>query len=97
LARLAREGNDKGETRSNVSFSVFDGDLKPGGDGACIDSLYTTAIHDFDPFERLAYERALFVSTAQSLGRKTLIWQADPNFNNDQHLADPRSGDAFPA
>jgi len=196
---------------SNVSFSVFDGDLKAGGDGACVDSLYTTAIHDFntlerplvwlpgdndwtdcwgrygpgtggfDPLERLAHERALFASTDQSLGQKTLtltrqlpaypenvrwsygpvvyigldvqgsndnypyagvdgetrsdaeiarqraeesarkaadlswlhagfeyakqigakgvmvIWQADPNFNNDQQLADPRSGDAFPA
>lgn len=25
-----------------------------------------------------------------------LIWQADPNFNNEQHLADLRSWDAFP-
>lgn len=26
-----------------------------------------------------------------------VIWQADPNFNNDQHLADTRSYDAYPA
>jgi hypothetical protein len=26
-----------------------------------------------------------------------VIWQADPNFNNEQHLADPRSWDAYPA
>ena len=203
--------------RSNVAFSVFDGDLKAGGDGPCSDSLYTTAIANFntlerplvwvpgdndwtdcwgrygpgtlpysDPLERLAFERMLFTSTDQSFGRRTLtltrqsdeggpfvlysenvrwtfgpvvylglnvqgsndnypyagvdgetrgaaeidrqraeerarkaanlawlhdgftyaaeigakgvmvIWQADPNFNNDQHLADPRSGDAYP-
>jgi hypothetical protein len=201
---------------SKVAFSIFDGDLKAGGDGPCADSLYTTAIANFntlqkpliwvpgdndwtdcwgrygtstlpysDPLERLAFERQLFTSTDQSLGRKTLtltrqsdqgglyaeysenvrwtfgpvvyiglnvqgsndnypyagvdgetrpqseinrqraeevarkaadiqwlhdgfeyaarvgakgvmvIWQADPNFNNEQHLADPRSWDAF--
>jgi hypothetical protein len=25
-----------------------------------------------------------------------VVWQADPNFNNDQHLTDPRSWDAYP-
>jgi hypothetical protein len=195
---------------ANVAFSAFDGDLKSGGDGGCVDSLYTTSIANFntlrdplvwvpgdndwtdcwgrygpssapffDPLERLAHERALFASTSQSLGRRTLtltrqgqgypenvrwtygpvvyiglnvqgsndnypyagvdgetrsddqiarmraeetarkaadlqwldagfsyakrtgakgvmvIWQADPNFNNEQHLADPRSYDAF--
>ena len=25
-----------------------------------------------------------------------VIWQADPNFNNEQHLSDIRSWDAFP-
>jgi hypothetical protein len=203
---------------SRVAFSVFDGDLKAGGDGPCADSLYTTAIANFntlerplvwvpgdndwtdcwgrygpstlpysDPLERLAFERLLFASTDQSLGRRTLtltrqsdgggpyalyaenvrwrmgpvvylglnvqgsndnypyagvdgetrsaseitrqraeeiarkaaaiewlhegfasakqagakgvmvVWQADPNFNNEQHLADPRSWDAYPA
>jgi hypothetical protein len=202
---------------SHVAFSVFDGDLKAGGDGPCADSLYTTAIANFntlerpliwlpgdndwtdcwgrygpstlpysDPLERLAFERLLFTSTDQSLGQKTLtltrqsseggqyalysenvrwrlgpvvyigldvqgsndnypyagvdgetrspgeinrqraeevarkaaaiawlregfayaahvgargvmiLWQADPNFNNDQHLEDTRSWDAFP-
>jgi hypothetical protein len=202
--------------RSRVAFSVFDGDLKAGGDGPCADSLYDTAIANFnklerplvwlpgdndwtdcwgrygpgtlpysDPLERLDLERLLFTSTDQSLGRKTLrltrqssegglyglysenvrwrlgpvvyiglnvqgsndnypyagadgetrsqaeidrqraeerarkaadihwlhegfayaastgakgvmvIWQADPNFNNEQHLADTRSWDAF--
>ena len=88
---------------SHVAFSVFDGDLKAGGDGPCADSLYTTAIAHFntleqplvwlpgdndwtdcwgrygpstlpysDPLERLAFERLLFASTDQSLGRKTL-------------------------
>ena len=194
---------------SNVAFSVFDGDLKAGGDGACTDSLYSTALANFDtlerplvwlpgdndwtdcwgrygpgtggydPLEQLAHERELFASTPQSLGLKTLtltrqepaypenvrwsygpvvylgldvqgsndnypyagvdgetrsdaeiarmraeevarktaniqwlhdgfafaraegakavmvIWQADPNFNNESHLADPRSWDAF--
>jgi len=203
---------------SHVAFSVFDGDLKAGGDGPCSDSLYTTAIANFntlerplvwvpgdndwtdcwgrygpstlpysDPLERLAFERLLFTATDQSLGQKTLtltrqssggglysaypenvrwklgpvvylglnvqgsndnypyagvdgetrsaaeiarqraeetarkaanlawlregfayaasvrakglmvIWQADPNFNNEQHLADSRSWDAYPA
>jgi hypothetical protein len=203
--------------RHHVAFSVFDGDLKSGGDGPCADGLYTTAIANFnklerpliwvpgdndwtdcwgrygpntapfsDPLERLALERLLFTSTDQSLGQRTLtltrqsaegglytlysenvrwklgpvvyiglnvqgsndnypyagvdgetrstaeidrqraeerarkaadlawlhegfeyaadhhakgvmvVWQADPNFNNDQHLTDTRSGDAFP-
>jgi len=198
--------------RSHVAFSVFDGDLKAGGDGPCSDSLYTTAIANFnmlkqplirlpgdndwtdcwgrygpstlpysDPLERLNFERLLFASTDQSLGQRTLtltrqdggysenvrwkfgpvvfvglnvqgsndnypyagvdgetrsageiarqraeevarkaaniqwlrdafeyasrvrargvmvMWQADPNFNNDQHLADTRSYDAYPS
>jgi hypothetical protein len=88
---------------ANVSFSVFDGDLKAGGDGACVDSLYSTALDNFntlerplvwlpgdndwtdcwgrygpgtggyDPEERLAYERTQFDATNQSLGQKTLI------------------------
>jgi hypothetical protein len=87
---------------SKVAFSLFDGDLKAGGDGPCSDSLYSTAIANFnslehpliwvpgdndwtdcwgrygpgtgtdDPLERLAYERAQFASTSQSLGQKTL-------------------------
>jgi hypothetical protein len=88
---------------SNVSFSIFDGDLKAGGDGPCGNSLYTGAISQFDtlerplvwvpgdndwtdcwgrygpsqqpyfdPIERLAYERRLFDATDQSLGQKTL-------------------------
>src|SRR5260221_5213473 len=88
--------------KANVAFSVFDGDLKAGGDGACTDSLYTTAIAGFnslerplvwlpgdndwtdcwgrygpgtggsDPLERLAPERQLFASTDESLGKRTL-------------------------
>jgi hypothetical protein len=202
--------------RSHVAFSVYDGDLKAGGDGPCSDSLYYTALANFnkleqplvfipgdndwtdcwgrygtstlpysDPLERLAFERQLFFSTDESLGRRKLtltresseggayalysenvrwkrgpvvylglnvqgsndnfpyagvdgetrsqaeidrqraeerarkaadihwlqegfayakrtgakgvmvIWQADLNFNNEQHLADPRSWDAF--
>ena len=202
---------------SDVAFSVFDGDLKAGGDGPCSDdNLYAPALANFDklerpliwvpgdndwtdcwgrygpgtgtddPLERLDHERRLFASTDRSLGRKTLrltresqeggqyapyvenvrwtlgpvvylglnvqgsndnypyagvdgetrsdaeigrqraeevarkaanlhwldegfafakrtgakgvmiIWQADPNFNNDQHVADPRSADAYP-
>jgi hypothetical protein len=86
-----------------LQFSAFDGDLKAGGDGPCSDSLYTTALANFnslekplivvpgdndwtdcwgrygpgtapfsDPLERLQHERDLFYSTNQSLGRKTL-------------------------
>jgi hypothetical protein len=88
---------------SRVSFSIFDGDLKAGGDGPCSDSLYATALAGFnslqrpliwvpgdndwtdcwgrygpgqlpyfDPIERLNHERAVFDSTSQSLGRHTL-------------------------
>src|SRR5262249_13101293 len=32
----------------HVAFSMFDGDLKAGGDGPCADSLYTTAIENFN-------------------------------------------------
>ena len=38
--------------RSHVAFSIFDGDLKAGGDGPCNDSLYTTALANFDRLER---------------------------------------------
>jgi hypothetical protein len=208
---------------SNVAFSIFDGDLKAGGDGPCSDSLYTTSIASFntlerplvwvpgdndwtdcwgrygpstlpysDPIERLNHERQLFALSDQSLGQKTLTltresseggryavysenvrwqygpvvyigldvqgsndnypyhdtdaenptapvrsdseiareqgeetarkaadlhwlaegfayakqvgakgvlidWQADPNFNNEQHLTNPHDGDAYPA
>ena len=37
---------------SHVAFSVFDGDLKAGGDGPCSDSLYTTAIANFNMLEQ---------------------------------------------
>jgi len=36
---------------SRVAFSIFDGDLKAGGDGPCSDSLYTTAIASFNTLE----------------------------------------------
>jgi len=89
--------------RNHVAFSAFDGDLKAGGDGPCSDSLYTTALDNFnsldrplivvpgdndwtdcwgrygpgtqpysDPEERLNFERLLFYSTDRSLGRQTL-------------------------
>jgi hypothetical protein len=89
--------------KSNVAFSIFDGDLKAGGDGPCNDSLFTTSISNFntlerplvwvpgdndwtdcwgrygpstlpysDPIERLSTERRLFDATDQSLGQKTL-------------------------
>jgi hypothetical protein len=88
---------------SHVAFSVFDGDLKAGGDGSCSDDLYTTALANFNklkdplifvpgdndwtdcwgrygsatmpffnPEGRLDLERSLFASTDQSLGQKTL-------------------------
>src|SRR5262245_11167114 len=89
--------------RSDVAFSVFDGDLKAGGDGPCSDSLYFTALDNFnslkrplifvpgdndwtdcwgrygpstlpfsDPEERLNFERVLFFATDRSLGQHTL-------------------------
>jgi hypothetical protein len=95
---LLRNMND-----SHVAFSIFDGDLQAGSDGPCNDSLYTTALANFDtlerpliwlpgdndwtdcwgrygpaqqpfhdPIERLNYERQLFDSTSQSLGERTL-------------------------
>jgi hypothetical protein len=202
---------------SDVAFSVFDGDLKSGGDGPCTDeNLYTPALAHFatleqplvlvpgdndwtdcwgrygagtgndDPIERLNHERELFWSTPYSLGQRKMrlarqsyeggayapnvenvrwrlgpvvylglnvqgsndnypyagvdgetrseaeiarqraeevarkaanlhwlstgfdyaksvgargvmiVWQADPNFNNEHHLADPHSWDAYP-
>jgi hypothetical protein len=87
----------------HVAFSLFDGDLKAGGDGPCSDeNLYFPALASFarlerplilvpgdndwtdcwgrygagtgndDPLERLDHERQLFFSTDQSLGRKTI-------------------------
>src|SRR5262249_49489319 len=38
--------------RSHVAFSVFDGDLKAGGDGGCVDSIYTNALHDFNTLKQ---------------------------------------------
>ena len=38
--------------RSNVAFSMFDGDLKAGRDGPCSDSLYTTSIANFNTLDR---------------------------------------------
>ena len=88
---------------AHVAFSIFDGDLKAGGDGPCADSLYTTALSNFnrlerplvwvpgdndwtdcwgrygpgtapysDPIERLQHERQLFAATSQSLGQRAL-------------------------
>jgi hypothetical protein len=91
---------------SDIVFSVFDGDLKAGGDGPCTDeNLYTPALAYFaslkqplvlvpgdndwtdcwgrygagtsapgadDPIERLQHERQLFFSTPYSLGQKKL-------------------------
>jgi hypothetical protein len=95
--RLIEDVND-----ARVSFSVFDGDLKAGGDGACTDQLYyqsrdwfnsferpvvvTPGDNDwtdcwgrygpgtggFDPEERLNFERQVFFPTDQSLGARTM-------------------------
>ena len=37
--RLLADMND-----ANLAFSIFDGDLKAGGDGACTDALYTQSL-----------------------------------------------------
>ena len=91
---------------AHVAFSVFDGDLKAGGDGPCTDeNLYTPALQHFnslqqpvifvpgdndwtdcwgrygegtsapgadDPIERLQHERELFFSTPYSLGQRRM-------------------------
>jgi hypothetical protein len=91
---------------AHVEFSVFDGDLKAGGDGPCTDTnLYFPALANFnafeqpliflpgdndwtdcwgrygptttapgadDPIERLQHERDLFFSTPYSLGQQKL-------------------------
>jgi hypothetical protein len=38
--------------KSNVAFSIFDGDLKAGGDGPCSNSWYTNAIAGFNSLVR---------------------------------------------
>jgi hypothetical protein len=38
--------------RSKVAFSIYDGDLQAGGDGPCSDSLYTTALENFNTLQR---------------------------------------------
>jgi hypothetical protein len=37
---------------SSVAFSIYDGDLKAGGDGPCSNSLYSTAISQFNTLKR---------------------------------------------
>jgi hypothetical protein len=92
---------------ARVRFSVFDGDLKAGGDGACTDALYTQSrdwfnsldrpvvvvpgdndwtdcwgrygpgTGGFDPLERLDHERQVFYPTNQSLGRHSMTVQRE--------------------
>jgi hypothetical protein len=38
--------------KADIKFSIFDGDLKAGGDGPCTDSLYTTSLTSFNSLER---------------------------------------------
>jgi hypothetical protein len=87
---------------AHVRFSIFDGDLKAGGDGACTDALYAQSLDwfnsldrpvvvvpgdndwtdcwgrygpgtgGFDPLERLDHERQVFYPTDQSLGQHTM-------------------------
>jgi hypothetical protein len=38
--------------KANVAFSIFDGDLKAGGDGACTDELYTQSLASFNSLDR---------------------------------------------
>ncbi|MFI7611596.1 hypothetical protein ACIBP6_10295 [Nonomuraea terrae] len=38
--------------KSDIKFSIFDGDLKAGGDGTCADSLYTTSLASFNSQKR---------------------------------------------
>ncbi|OLE28551.1 MAG: hypothetical protein AUG44_07150 [Actinobacteria bacterium 13_1_20CM_3_71_11] len=100
--RLLADVND-----AKIRFSLFDGDLKAGGDGACVDSLYTQSrdwfnslqrpvvvvpgdndwtdcwgrygpgTGGFDPLERLDHERQVFYPSNQSLGRHTMTVQRE--------------------
>ncbi len=100
--RLLANVND-----AHVKFSLFDGDLKAGGDGACTDALYTQSrdwfnsldrplvvvpgdndwtdcwgrygpgTGGFDPLERLDHERQVFYPTNQTLGRHTMTVQQE--------------------
>jgi hypothetical protein len=55
---------------SHVSFSIYDGDLKAGGDGPCSDSLYTTALAGFNSLDRpLIWVRA--TTTGPTAGAAT--------------------------
>jgi hypothetical protein len=45
--RLIADMND-----AHLAFSIFDGDLKSGGDGACTDALYTQSLDWFNSFQR---------------------------------------------
>jgi hypothetical protein len=38
--------------KANVQFSIFDGDLKAGGDGTCSDALYTQSLASFNSLNR---------------------------------------------
>ncbi|MDX6430525.1 MAG: hypothetical protein QOE54_2891 [Streptosporangiaceae bacterium] len=38
--------------KSDIRFSIFDGDLKAGGDGACTDQLYTQSLASFNSLNR---------------------------------------------
>jgi hypothetical protein len=92
---------------AHVRFSIFDGDLKAGGDGACTDALYTQSLDwfnsldrplvvvpgdndwtdcwgrygpgtgGFDALERLDHERQVFYPTDQSLGQHTMTLQRE--------------------
>ncbi|MBP2705097.1 hypothetical protein JOL79_14875 [Microbispora sp. RL4-1S] len=37
---------------SDIEFSIFDGDLKAGGDGTCDDALYSTSLASFNTLKR---------------------------------------------
>jgi hypothetical protein len=55
---------------NHVAFSVFDGDLKAGGDGPCSDSLYTTAIANFNTLNRPLMARTTTTRTQGLTGRR---------------------------
>ena len=118
---------------SHVAFSVFDGDLKPGGDGPYPENvrwkfgpvvyigLNVQGSNDNYPYFGVDGETRSPAEIARMRAEETarkaadLAWlhdgfayakrvgaqgvmvlqQADLNFNNEQHLTDPRSYDAF--
>jgi hypothetical protein len=85
---------------SNDNFSHLGVDGEPVDRGP--DPAAEIAREDSEHLAReqvnLDWLRESFDLARRSGARAVLVaWQADPNFNNEMHLADPRSSDGFTA